>query len=541
MDGGVCLICHRKEDSSGNGKLSKCKDVNSWRILYEAAERQNFEALLSPRYSKDVYPPNPVTYHRSCRSSFILNSVAGKEPTNASEPSLPRPVTRSSVGGDHVQGDILPKICIFCNKNKYKKGERTREKLHSLQELEADAKVRQSILKHIEKNTDQKKKAETLLLLLSKDLISSEAKYHESCKGPFVKILIDKNSTKNSTSTNSVIESTEAEQPCSSSSSQNVPGYNFRDRQEECIQTGNDGQVEQEESELDDTIEYDNEENLPRVADSDEDVIHPHCSEGETSEIHDLDKEQHEQIFQPIQDFCTNLFECPDVVEFKQIRKIVNEKAASLGITLNPSYQHNLLRKVKRAFPNLNFVHKDHNCVLVFPSSLEVSDLAVKYHNISTELSQFTRLKDEEKSVFNVAKLLHENIRRHASQISWPPKPAELKLDKVRKCIPKLLDLFCKTLFLGSATEKETKRSFLNRNSITQDLVYCVSKRRIKTPKSILFPSVVKGLCNNLEVNKLINLCGHGISSYLIREIETETALQAITQQLEHRVVIPDE
>ena len=55
----------------------------------------------------------------------------------------------------------------------------------------------------------------------------------------------------------------------------------------------------------------------------------------------------------------------------------------------------------------------------------------------------------------------------------------------------------------------------------------------------MLFPSVVKALCNNIEVVKLINKYGHGVSYDLVEEIETEYALDVINKQRENRVVLP--
>ena len=71
-------------------------------------------------------------------------------------------------------------------------------------------------------------------------------------------------------------------------------------------------------------------------------------------------------------------------------------------------------------------------------------------------------------------------------------------------------------------------------------MVYSVSNGNIETPKSVLFPTVVKSLCNNAEVVRLISHYGHGISYSLIEEIETEQALQIISEQKEKRVIIPD-
>ena len=58
----------------------------------------------------------------------------------------------------------------------------------------------------------------------------------------------------------------------------------------------------------------------------------------------------------------------------------------------------------------------------------------------------------------------------------------------------------------------------------------------------MLFPAVVKSLCNNVEVIKLISNYGHGVSYNLIEEIETEHALMVIKEQKEKKVIIiPEE
>ena len=66
---------------------------------------------------------------------------------------------------------------------------------------------------------------------------------------------------------------------------------------------------------------------------------------------------------------------------------------------------------------------------------------------------------------------------------------------------------------------------------MAQDLVYSVFNRNIETPKSVLFPAVVKSLCNNTEVVRLISHYDHRISKSFIEEIETEHALQIISEQ----------
>ena len=60
----------------------------------------------------------------------------------------------------------------------------------------------------------------------------------------------------------------------------------------------------------------------------------------------------------------------------------------------------------------------------------------------------------------------------------------------------------------------------------------------MKTPKSVLFPFVVKVLCNNVDVVKLINKYGNGVSYDLVEEIETLVTLDVINKQRENRVVL---
>ena len=78
------------------------------------------------------------------------------------------------------------------------------------------------------------------------------------------------------------------------------------------------------------------------------------------------------------------------------------------------------------------------------------------------------------------------------------------------------------------------------KNSVAQDTVYAISSGTIKTPTSVLFPTVVKSLCNNTEVIKIINQYGHRISYDKGEEIETEYALKEIDEQKQSRVIIPE-
>ena len=223
------------------------------------------------------------------------------------------------------------------------------------------------------------------------------------------------------------------------------------------------------------------------------------------------------------------------------IKAIVQKQAENMNIPLPQFYMKNLPRKVKASFPSLRFVTNEHRCILVYPESLTIDNLVKRYHTAVTELKKLQNLSKEEQTIVSVGKILHEQIVHHEEMVSWPPNLQELKFEKVQNCIPNLLDKFMKVLFSGSNSSTESKSLFLRRIGLSQDIIYSVSKGRIKTPKSILFPAVIKAICNKVEVNKLINVYGHGISTDLIKEIDTETALDVINQHVDHKVVIPEE
>ena len=181
---------------------------------------------------------------------------------------------------------------------------------------------------------------------------------------------------------------------------------------------------------------------------------------------------------------------------------------------------------------------------MVYPFTIKIEDLVSENHDLQSELNAFNNLKSDNKTaVINAAKMLHNEIKTHPPAMSWPPKEHELDPSKLSKYIPDLLDKFCGVLITGKSSDNGlniSERTVRLKNSIAQDMVYSVSNGNINTPKSVLFPAVVKLLCNNTEVGRLIKHYGHGISYSLIEETETEHALQIISEQKEKLVIIPD-
>ena len=113
----------------------------------------------------------------------------------------------------------------------------------------------------------------------------------------------------------------------------------------------------------------------------------------------------------------------------------------------------------------------------------------------------------------------------------WPSQPNDLAPDKIE--IPQSLRVFLETVM-------DTRPTQLM-NSVAQNIIYNVYKRRIRAVKSVLLPSIVKTLTNNTELIHILNCFGHGISYTLLMEVQTENAYQLIEQQLCTGCVIPKE
>ena len=96
----------------------------------------------------------------------------------------------------------------------------------------------------------------------------------------------------------------------------------------------------------------------------------------------------------------------------------------------------------------------------------------------------------------------------------WLPRPEDLNSENFN--YPEKLDQLIDAIFKNQPDRLKL--------SIMQDLVYKVTRGRVKTPKNVHLPSTVKYLTNNTELINIQNKLGHGICYSLLMEIQTEEA-----------------
>ena len=154
-------------------------------------------------------------------------------------------------------------------------------------------------------------------------------------------------------------------------------------------------------------------------------------------------------------------------------------------------------------FPEINFVTHQYNKMIKFPNTLAIGKTVLDFLELKTKLESLKGPRsDDEKNVIQIARLINDEKKDLNRQMSWPPKEDDLKPSRTTDYIPHLLDVFLTGLITGKSLDSEsssTERTIRLKESFAQDIVFSVTNGVVKTPKSMLFPSVVKALCNNRD------------------------------------------
>ena len=120
----------------------------------------------------------------------------------------------------------------------------------------------------------------------------------------------------------------------------------------------------------------------------------------------------------------------------------------------------------------------------------------------------------------------------------WPPQAVDLKTEKIE--VGEYLSMFLNSLLSGKVSMQSSERVNRFRFSIDQDRLYVISNGTLPTPKSILFPCMIKTLTNCKELIKITNQLGHDVSYSIIEEMETENAYKVLSEMKDDCVLPPE-
>ena len=191
------------------------------------------------------------------------------------------------------------------------------------------------------------------------------------------------------------------------------------------------------------------------------------------------------------------------MAEYKVVKELFLNKVRELGVTVSESDKKNLMRKVSNMFPEINFVTHQYNKMLMYPNTLAIGKTVLDFLELKTKLESLKGPRsNDEKNVIQIARLINDEIKDLNPLMSWPPEEDDLKPSITTDYIPHLLDVLLTVLITGKPLDSEssrTERTIRLKESFAQDIVFSVTNGVVKTPKSVLSPSVVKAFCNNRD------------------------------------------
>ena len=118
---------------------------------------------------------------------------------------------------------------------------------------------------------------------------------------------------------------------------------------------------------------------------------------------------------------------------------------------------------------------------------------------------------------------IRSEVKSAKSSFEWPPKIDNLETQQT--LLTPHLKVFLSKLFGSKGYELDVKVK-----SLGQDILYVLNNRTFLTTKHILLPFTVKTLTGNVELLKILNRLGHGVSYSKVAEIEVALASQKLSE-----------
>ena len=231
--------------------------------------------------------------------------------------------------------------------------------------------------------------------------------------------------------------------------------------------------------------------------------------------------------------YCFCLEKNHQIVKFTELLKKMGDYSISRNYEVRNSTRLYLQRNLEKL--NLLKFQTVSGCKYVDPSSMKIDDFFNIYVELQSKLEKQT--KESINHVKAAAVLIWSEILKLQDTIPWPPQPEDLQTNKFK--IPETLNELLSSIFNEFENENSRKSRIIY--SLAQDIIYSVRNGKVKTPKSILLPTMVKTLTNNTEIISSLNRLGHGVSYSTLMESQTKNAYLLNEQQVSQECIIPKE
>ena len=238
--------------------------------------------------------------------------------------------------------------------------------------------------------------------------------------------------------------------------------------------------------------------------------------------------------FKKVVKYCLTVDEKPHILKFNDLYKEMKENLKSENHEIRQSTRLSLQRNLEK-LDILKFLTISSR-KYVYHKSIKIEDLMKMHVDLQNRLQENVT-KEKESIVKTAAKLIHSEILQMKDSLPWPPQTKDLEPKKFFN--PEKLKEFLSKMFHEEERPKTRKSRICY--SFVQDIVYGVTNDKVKTPKSILLPTMTKSLTNNSELINVLNRLGHIVSYSTLLESQTENAFRILDHQLRSGCIIPEE
>ena len=202
-------------------------------------------------------------------------------------------------------------------------------------------------------------------------------------------------------------------------------------------------------------------------------------------------------------------------LKLQDLTAIMKDHLHKNGLEITSSTKKNSRRNIENTFGNdIKFINVNRN-VLLYPQSMTVE----------TAILELYKENKEENMISKVVSVVRKEVKDLKDELPLPPQTTDLEPEKFN--IPQYLKEFLTSLLGGKDDVALSSWNATIRYSMAQDIVYNLNHGRVKTPKSVLLPSVFKTLTNNTEIINIINRLGHGVSYSILSQMPTEKPLES--------------
>ena len=256
-------------------------------------------------------------------------------------------------------------------------------------------------------------------------------------------------------------------------------------------------------------------------------------------EYANLESEAYQMLFDYIR---SEVLANEKIVRLTEMTELLASYLTSLGVEeIKLSTKKHIRRNLQAEFGDVLLLENllETTSVFIVPANLSPLQVAKYITTILLEKQDNASQSSRSANIHRAAIDIREAIQKTENKMSWPPRPSDLAENAMN--VPKELDSFLQTLLTGKKEwpdEDCHPRAQRLMKSFAQDLMFGVSRGKIKPPKQILLPYAVKTLTNNVELIQMLSRCGHGIAYSQLEEINTALCLQKMASSSE--IPLPD-